>query len=337
MKSNIYMMLNDIDSGANEYQEDEWTELEAKRLKKKVLGRVHKKSRKKIAIAGVCAAATFALLAAVPFRGAVADAVEQLSYRIGDFLGIDKNLAPYEQIVNQSVTEGGITVTLNSVVLDVGELIVSTTEVYEEAITEGGPGLMGNVYINGVRASGGAGGGSYTSDEHTREVVMKYYLDQVDMADLEQEVNFAVRFNDYEENRGGWEFKFSASGEQLSADTQTIDLTYQCQLPDGSNITFTKYTSNAIGQKIFYTTDGNKNDYDMKLEGTDNLGNPVSFYVSSSNKEGGRFVIDNSAENLSDDAETLTLTPYAVKFPEESGRMSNDYEQVGEPFTIEVR
>ena len=75
----------------------------------------------------------------------------------------------------------------------------------------------------------------------------------------------------------------------------------------------------------------------MKLEGTDNLGNPVSFYVSSSNKEGGRFVIDNSAENLSDDAETLTLTPYAVKFPEESGRMSNDYEQVGEPFTIEVR
>ena len=148
MKSNIYMKLNDIDSEADEYQE-EWTELEAKRLKKKVLGRVHKKSRKKIAIAGVCAAATFALLAAVPFRGAVADAVEQLSYRIGDFLGIDKNLAPYEQIVNQSVTEGGITVTLNSVVLDVDELIVSTTEVYEEAITEGGPGLMGNVYING--------------------------------------------------------------------------------------------------------------------------------------------------------------------------------------------
>ena len=196
---------------------------------------------------------------------------------------------------------------------------------------------MGNVYINGVRASGAAGGGSYTTDEHTREVVMKYYLNQVDLAELSREVNVAIRFSDYEENRGGWEFKFTASGEQLSADTQTIDLTYRYQLPDGCNITFTKYTSNAMGQKIFYTNDGNKNDYDMKLEGTDNLGNPVSFYVSSSNKEGGRFVIDNSAGNLSDEAETLTLTPYAVKYPETSGRLSHDFEQVGEAFTIEVR
>ena len=337
MKSNIYMMLNDIDSEADAFQEEEWSELETKRVKKKVLGRVRRKGKKKYVMAGVCAAAAFALLTIMPLRGAVADAVEQLSYRIGAFLGIDKNLAPYEQIVNQSVTEDGITNTLNSVVLDVDELVVSTTEVYENAITEGGPGLMGNVYINGVRASGAAGGGSYTTDEHTREVVMKYYLNQVDLAELSQEVNVAIRFSDYEENRGSWEFKFTASGEQLSADTQTIDLTYQYQLPDGCNITFTKYTSNAMGQKIFYTNDGNKNDYDMKLEGTDNLGNPVSFYVSSSNKEGGRFVIDNSGGNLSDEAETLTLTPYAVKYPETSGRLSNDFEQVGEAFTIEVR
>ena len=30
----------------------------------------------------------------------------------------------------------------------------------------------------------------------------------------------------------------------------------------------------------------------------------------------------------------MTLTPYAVKFPEESGRMNNDFKQAGEEFTI---
>lgn len=334
MKTNIYMMLNDIDTTTDDYSEEKWSETEAKKLKKKVLNKVHKKSRKKPVIAALCTAAALTLVVTLPFSGTVADAMEQLSYRIGTFLGIDKNLSPYEQIVNQSITSGGVTVTLNSVVLDGDELVVSTLEAYDDPVKALEGSLTGNVYINGIRASDGAGGGSRSIDEHTTETVMTYHLDDVDTS---RNLNIIIRFNGYEETRGDWEFKFSADGEQLSIDTAAIALTHQYQLPDGSNITLTKYTSNAMGQKIYYTTDGNKNDYDMLLKGTDDIGNPVSFYVSNSDKKGGKFVFDNLDGNLSDNAKSLTLAAYAVKMPETSGKMSDDYQPMGDPFTITIK
>lgn len=331
MKTNIYMMLNEIESDTQANKEEEWSRSEAKRLKKKVFGKVRKKSRRRIAIAGVCTAAALVLVVVLPSRGMVADAMELLSYRIGTFLGIDRNLEPYEQIVDQSVTQNGITVTLNSVVLDVDELVVSTTETYEESIGEEGSELMGGIYVNGIPASSGAGGASRNIDAHTREVVMKYNLDR---ADVEEKMDVTIQYHTYEGSDGTWEFKFTADGEQLAVDTKTINLTYQYKLPDGSNITLTKFTSNAMGQKIFYETDSGRNDYNMMMKGTDNLGNPVSFYVSISDKQGGRFVIENLDGNLSEEAESLTLIPYAAEFPKESGRMSDDYEQAGEEFTI---
>ena len=39
---------------------------------------------------------------------------------------------------------------------------------------------------------------------------------------------------------------------------------------------------------------------------------------------------------VSDQASSLTLTPYAAKMPEDSGKMSSDYEPVGEAFTIPI-
>ena len=39
---------------------------------------------------------------------------------------------------------------------------------------------------------------------------------------------------------------------------------------------------------------------------------------------------------VSDQASSLTLTPYAAKMPEDSGKMSSDYEPVGETFTIPI-
>ncbi len=48
------------------------------------------------------------------------------------------------------------------------------------------------------------------------------------------------------------------------------------------------------------------------------------FRISRGLSEGG----------LSDEVTWIALTPYAVRLPEESGKMSDDYQQVGEEFTI---
>ena len=39
---------------------------------------------------------------------------------------------------------------------------------------------------------------------------------------------------------------------------------------------------------------------------------------------------------LNGEAGLVTMTLYAVEMPKESGRMSEDYIQIGEPFTIEL-
>lgn len=44
----------------------------------------------------------------------------------------------------------------------------------------------------------------------------------------------------------------------------------------------------------------------------------------------------NIDRNLDENAKELILTPYAVKFPEQGGKLSNDFEQVGEEFKISL-
>lgn len=334
MKENVYIMLNDVNSETEEFQHGEWSKADEKKLKRKVLSRIHQRKKKKIVMAGTCVAASLALLIVLPFRGEAADAVEQLSYRIGSYLGIDRDLDPYEQVVNQSISQDGIAVTLNSVILDENEMVVSTTETYDEPLTDEMSGLSGDIYVNGTHAFTGASGSSMPLDDHTIESVISYDLNNID---VNETLNITLRFQEYETGKSGWKFEFKATGAQLMADTQTIDLAYQWQLPDGSTISLTRYTSNAMGQNIYYKAKGSENDYDMMLKGTDDLGNPVSFYVTRSDREGGKFVIENYNGNLSSEASALTLVPYAVKMPESSGQMSNDYKQTGEEFTITLK
>ena len=70
------------------------------------------------------------------------------------------------------------------------------------------------------------------------------------------------------------------------------------------------------------------------LKGEDNLGNPVSFYLSRLEGNKGKLKIDDLTGEISEEATSLQLTPYAVAFPKESGKMSSDYEQVGDAVEI---
>ncbi|MCY6484893.1 DUF5643 domain-containing protein [Clostridium aestuarii] len=107
-------------------------------------------------------------------------------------------------------------------------------------------------------------------------------------------------------------------------------------LENGQNIILGKYTSNNLGQKIYYTKAPKGTDYDMVLRGHDDLENKIEFYSSRETANTGLFQLTNIDGNLNENAKTLFLTPYAVKFPEKSGRLSNDFKKVGEEFTIDL-
>lgn len=339
MKTNIYQLLNQVETDFSEYNEEPLNELQSKSIKNRILKGIHKTPRGKVykrilAAACICLCAS---VAAGPLKGEVHAAMKYMSYHIGEFLDINQDLTPYEQIVNKSVENAGIKMTLNSVILDENELIVSTTCVYEKPIEieNDNISLNANIFVNGRRVTDGSSGGTRQVDAHTTESVMNYDLNGIETGGV---LNFELEFYDnMKESKDTWDFAFGADGSELCIDTVKLPLENRFTLPNNSEVTLNQYTSNALGQKIYFTVSKEGTAYNMKLEGIDNMGNKVSFTLSRVRGQNGRFNIDELYSHLSQDASSLNLKLYAVEMPTESGKMSNDFQSVGEPFTIQLK
>ena len=141
-----------------------------------------------------------------------------------------------------------------------------------------------------------------------------------------------------QEIKGNWDFSFAASREELALETDKFPIDYHFTMENGCRIELTECIINAMGVKIdFSFSGGEAADYDIRLAGTDDQGNPVAWYLSRIRDGEGRFLletIDNG--NLSDGARSLTLTPYARPMPKESGRITGEYKAAGVPFTIQI-
>ena len=97
-------------------------------------------------------------------------------------------------------------------------------------------------------------------------------------------------------------------------DTFTASLDTEVSLPDQTTLKFYKYSSNAMGQKIYFKFTTERMDYDIVLKGTDNLGNPVEFSLRTVNDHIGCMEVDTLKNGyIRDEAESLTLTPYIAR------------------------
>ncbi|MDO5422351.1 MAG: DUF4179 domain-containing protein [Eubacteriales bacterium] len=328
MSKHVYQLLNNVETDFSEYEtERPLSEFELAALKKKVLSSVKpKKSRKGLA-AAACLALCLAGLGLGPLNLPVRAAAKQLVYHIQEFFGTKADLTPYTEILNQAVTENGVTLTLNEVILDGESLLVSYTR-------EGSSTLITPLaYVNGTLQTGGYSGGVRTDNDGIMMAVMDIDLKNVDVSgNLDIELQFLDDAGD-----SSWNFTFSASGSELSAKTQEIPLGNSFSLPDGSTIRLTSFRTNDLSQKIYYEVENPVESYNLQLVGNDNLGNPILFTLSRSSETGGRLNLDTLTGLIGEDASSLTLTLYACQMPKESGREPNDYEPVGEPFTISLR
>ena len=192
----------------------------------------------------------------------------------------------------------------------------------------------GDLYINGKQISIGAGGASRLIDEYTQEEVLSYHLDkELQDGDLNIELKHDnVSYNN-KEVRGPWKFEFKANGDSLKINTTSIELNNYFVLENGQKVIFNEYRTNDIGQKIYYTIENKDNVYSLLLKGYDDLGNEVEFYNVHEEKNSGVMKAESS---ILEEAKQLKLQLYAVPFPKESGKMSNDYKAVGEEFIIEL-
>lgn len=336
MKDDIYTLLNEMDNSPDSYQDTIPAREELKKWKKAFANKTSssRKWSKYAAAAAICLCILGTALG--PTRHIVYAQVKAVTYDLAQLLGIQKNLTPYQTIVGQSVSKDGITVTLNDVILDGETLLVSYTTTVPDSIAD--PATQSDyftdafIFINGKSIATAASGGIEAVDEHNLVSCLEIEVPGIDFSN-EQDMEIAFTTN----NKKIGNLEFSVSGEELSADTETVDLNQSITLPDGTELTFTKYTSSRVNQKIYFETPSKEYNYDIMLKGEDNLGNPVEFLVRYVDSGKGRMEVSTIHNGyINENAKSLTLTPYAVKMPEKSGKISSDFQSMGNAFTIEL-
>lgn len=330
MKKEVYTLLNEMEHDAESYGEFSADAADMKKWKKSVL-RKEKRGQSWTRYAAAAACVCVLGAAVSPVGQNVYAKVSAAVYSLSKMLGIQKDLSPYQVAVGETVEKNGISATLNEVLLDDETLMISYVVQSEDVMEmEGMTYPHINVAIDGAQASFAFGGGIEQVDEHSMAICAEVEMPGVSpqkQMDMEMEFYFG------EEKLGT--IAFTASGAELLADTKTVELNKLFRLPDGTEVTLEKYTTSDVNQKVYFTTSTGRCEYDLKLAGTDDLGNEVVFNLKTFIEGRGRMevtTIDNGYIN--ENAKELTLTLYAVAFPEESGRMSNDFEQMGETFTI---
>lgn len=333
MKRNIYDILNNATIDIKKLDRENFNDLEKKTFIKNFKKSINKNKSKKRKTALAASFAAFIVLGVGLSSEVLAD-IKLKIFDIGYYLSINKNLDDYKTIINSSVTKNAITIQLNDVIIDNDEVIVSSTIKSDFKLDEMGLSPLSDLYINGKIVSYGSGGTGKVVDDYTYENIAIYYLDrELPLENLNIKIKHDSVLSKGEEIKGPWNFEFTANGEQLSIDTYESKINYDFMLDNNQKITLNKYTSNNIGQKIYYSVENKTENYQLELRGMDDLGNEVIFSAIYGDKNGGVYKQDTM---ISDEAKVLTLTPYAVPFPKESGEASKDYKKVGEEFTINI-
>ncbi|NLZ53855.1 MAG: DUF4179 domain-containing protein [Thermoanaerobacteraceae bacterium] len=342
--NNVYELLNHMEINLDDYDKEMLNDMEKQSLKNSFKKNRRQKLIKKIGAIAAVFLLTISIFSQTNLGKSVYAAVQlkvaEISYSIGKSMGIERDIEPYANVVNQIVEDNGIEVKLSSVIIDKDELIFSTIVNTDKAVE--GFRFDYDIFINGRKlANYGATGTAGNIDDSDCLFFDTLAVD-VRGIDLKENIDVKIVLKDIElftgtsqeKRKGKWEFEFTANGSELMANSHTIPIDYSFNI-DNQKYILEEFRYNPVNQKIFGKVKGNFEDsYAVDLIGHDNLGNEVVFFLTSVSGEDLVFKYSNIHGDLSDEITSITLTPYAAKFPEESGKMSNDYKQVGEEFTI---
>ena len=303
---------------------------------------------RKTAQYAVAAACLALVLGVTVFSSDVHAAIEHIRWSLSSALGLSGDLADYRDIINTTVTDHGYMITLQEVIATDEKLVVNYTIQREDGESMGEIPLMPDsdqLYINGMNATNAVSGGSgFIDDEHTIVGISSTF--DVPGIDMAQENTYQLKLgslNNYDSDtkiKGTWNFSFTADGSDIITDTTTLPISRTFTVAEGVIVTLEELTMNELEQRISYRMEGST-DYLLQLTATDSTGTQAQFDTKIFQGANGigymqnQEIIDDG--RISESAETVTMTLYAVEIPKESGRMNDNYVQLGEPFEVKLR
>lgn len=357
---NIYDMFNDIDVDLNEYEKEDFNDLEKQKVKNKFRKSIKnnnssKKSYRKYVSVASIAIISIALISQTRIGLYAQSALEDIAEIIKISLGVDNQINEYSTNIQQSVTKRKLTVKINDAILDGRELIIYMSREYDKklASNEQLDLVSEKLYINGKRINGSIKGYYGRVDKNKEEFVLGYELPE----EYKGDINVKLRIMDAaitktdDENYfkriiGPWNFKFKVNGDKLNKDTKHIELNKKIKLDTGSTMDIISYRGNILNQTINLSMTNHthmKSEVEngfIVLKGRDNLGNKVEFtqHLADVRKEKTfyeyRFNKDEYTFNR--DAKYLKVTPYLSYLEKENNDYVTKYKKFGSEITIDL-
>lgn len=254
-EKDIYKLFNQIKLEESEFKDmnEEIQTIQKERIKKNLNKKIKGKNNLKILKYGSIAAAIslvsiIGIGTASPALAENIPVLNSITQRLNDKFGFHGDYTKYSQMINKSVTDNGVTLTINEVLADNSKLIIGYTIKSNKKI-EGleVAGLSRFLKINGKTfGSTGSSTGNYI-DDYT------YVGSEEIHTNLPQNSsNFNVDLNidELSNIKGKWNFAFSVSKDELSKQSTVFKPNKKIDLPD-STATIDKIVFSPIDTSIF--------------------------------------------------------------------------------------
>src|SRR5690625_974668 len=195
----------------------------------------------------------------------VGDALEEFVY------SKDGSLHDYKTIIGKSVENNGTEVTLNEVILDDGQLLISSTfhtDLTDEDLDYNWHSEV-DIYIDGKLSSDGGGGHVHGITNSAVNYFWTAFLQDIKLC-VDQEIKIVfshLKRNDLnKEIKGKWSFEFTASSEKLMENRETIQVNNHFSLEGGQQINVKELIITPVSTKLNYTMKNITEDISFKLE-----------------------------------------------------------------------
>lgn len=330
----LYKALNDADVDITEYPSAELTDVEKKRMKKRLNKKLGNRKRgRNLKMGGIAAAVVMTViiganpttLAKVPIIGSLLE----------DYLRVDadKTLVDYKTVIGKTVKHKEIEMTLNEVLIDEGRLVINSTLHADKSISEKLLSPFPSIYIDGEEVVGGGSGNVEKIDDATYTL---FSAKNTRDMDLNKKLEVKIVYKDVGEISGEWAFEFQTSGASLFAEAKTISIGKEFSLENGQRIIVDEIVLTPASTTLHYQMLGERErdfDYDVHFRVKDETGkqySPTSGVTSSGNSHIRFGVLDEKVTEL-------TITPFLISGKE--GKEKTDYYEVltDEVFEVELK
>lgn len=352
-EKDLYKLFNHIKTDESEFDniEEEISTMKKKRIMKNLNKKIKGKRNWNI-IKYSSTAAALALVALIGINTVSPSFAENIPVigsvvqALNEKMGIYGDYAEYSQIVDKTVTDKGIGVTVNEVIADGSRLIIGYTVKSNDKLEDDGSNLdlTSDFKINGKRIDGGGSAMGNYIDDYTyigSETV------NISLLKIPEEFKIDLKISNIMNTKGRWDFAFNASKEEITKNSTVFKPNQQIDFPD-SIVTIDKVEFSPIGTYISLSGDYKVEpdefddsifEYDYWLA-YDDKGVELTSNGIGSGSSGGNEPKDFHSEmeyvKVDDIPKYLTIIPLKVT-PTGGGGISFDSDGKETPFEIETK